>query len=96
MPDGTSPPGYNPLGGVAVLANNTWSAEQGRKALAVEWDTGLNAEYESESYRRQLVETSHKDGKTVLNRGDVSAAFESAANVKSKSMSKCSQPVTAT
>ena len=75
MPDGTSPPAYNPLGGVAVLATNTWAAEQGRKALAIEWDTGLNAEYDSASYRQQLVETSHKDGKMVMNRGDVSAAF---------------------
>jgi isoquinoline 1-oxidoreductase beta subunit len=64
-----------------VLASNSWSAEQGRKALEIEWDTGLNAEYDSESYRKQLVETSHKDGKTALNRGDVNAAFESAASV---------------
>jgi len=81
MPEVTSPPAYNPLGGVAVLASNSWSAEQGRKALEIEWDTGLNAEYDSESYRKQLVETSHKDGKTALNRGDVNAAFESAASV---------------
>jgi isoquinoline 1-oxidoreductase beta subunit len=81
MPEGTSPPAYNPLGGVAVLASNTWSAEQGRKALAVEWDTGLNAEYDSASYRQQLVDTSHRDGKTVMNRGDVSAAFGNADRV---------------
>jgi isoquinoline 1-oxidoreductase beta subunit len=81
MPEVTSPPAYNPLGGVAVLASNSWSAEQGRKALEIEWDTGLNAEYDSKSYRKQLVETSHKDGKTALNRGDVNAAFESAASV---------------
>jgi isoquinoline 1-oxidoreductase beta subunit len=81
MPDGTSPPGYNPLGGVAVLASNTWSAEQGRKALAIEWETGLNAEYDSASYRQQLVDTSHKEGKTVMNRGDVNAAFGTADRV---------------
>jgi isoquinoline 1-oxidoreductase beta subunit len=81
MPDGTSPPGYNPLGGVAVLASNTWAAEQGRRALAIEWDTGLNADYDSDSYRSQLVDTARKDGKTVLNRGDVAAAFEKAARV---------------
>ncbi len=81
MPDGTSPPGYNPLGGVAVLASNTWSAEQGRKALAIEWETGLNAEYDSASYRQQLVDTSHKEGKTVMNRGDVNAAFGAADRV---------------
>jgi isoquinoline 1-oxidoreductase beta subunit len=81
MPDVTSPPGYNPLGGVAVLASNTWSAEQGRKALEVEWDTGLNAEYDSTGYRQQMVDTSHKAGRTALNRGDVTAAFESAARI---------------
>ena len=81
MPEVSSPPGYQPLGGIAVLADNTWSAEQGRKALVIEWDRGLNAEYDSTRYRKQLVETSHKDGKTVLNRGDVDAAFEDAARV---------------
>jgi isoquinoline 1-oxidoreductase beta subunit len=81
MPDGTSPPLFNPLGGVAVLASNTWSAERGRKALAIEWDTGRNAEYESQAYRQKMVETSRKDGTTVLNRGDVNAAFESASDI---------------
>ncbi len=81
MPDATSPPLFNPLGGVAVLAGNTWSAEQGRKALKIEWDKGPNAGYESGAYRQQLVETSRKTGKTVLDRGDVNAAFESAAEV---------------
>ncbi len=81
MPEVSSPPGYRPLGGIAVLADNTWSAEQGRKALVIEWDKGLNAEYDSERYRKQLVDTSRKDGKTVLNRGDVDAAFENAARV---------------
>ncbi len=81
MPDATSPPLFNPLGGVAVLADNTWSAEQGRKALKIEWDKGPNAGYESGAYRQQLVETSRKTGKTVLDRGDVNEAFESAAEV---------------
>ena len=81
MPDGTSPPLFNPLGGVAVLASNSWSAQRGRAALAIEWDKGLNAEYDSESYRTQLVETSHTQGKTVLNRGDVNAAFEGATSL---------------
>ena len=81
MPEVTSPPGYNPLGGVAVLASNTWSAEQGRKALAVEWDTGLNAEYDSAGYREQLVETSSTVGTTVMHRGDVNAAVETAGRV---------------
>jgi isoquinoline 1-oxidoreductase beta subunit len=81
MPDGTSPPFYNPLGGVAVLAKNTWAAQQGQAALIVEWEHGANAGYNSEQYRRQLVDTSHADGNLVLNRGDVKAVFDSAEKV---------------
>jgi isoquinoline 1-oxidoreductase beta subunit len=81
MPDGTSPPFYNPLGGVAVLARTTWAAQQGQAALDIQWDHGANAEYDSGPYRRQLVETSHVEGNLVLDRGDVGAAFDSAARV---------------
>jgi len=81
MPDATSPPFYNPLGGVAVLATNSWAAQKGRAALRIEWDAGRNAEYDSQAYRQQLLETSRKTGRMVLNRGDVNAAFENAADV---------------
>ena len=32
------PTGFAPLGGVAVVADHTWAALQGRRALAVEWE----------------------------------------------------------
>jgi isoquinoline 1-oxidoreductase beta subunit len=35
-----SPAQFNPVGGVAVVARNTWAAIQGRKALTVKWDDG--------------------------------------------------------
>ena len=34
------PCGHQPMGGVAVIADNTWAAFQGRKKLKVEWDNG--------------------------------------------------------
>ncbi|MEX0584585.1 MAG: molybdopterin cofactor-binding domain-containing protein, partial [Natronospirillum sp.] len=32
------PAGFSPLGGVAVIAEHTWAAMEGRKALSIEWD----------------------------------------------------------
>jgi isoquinoline 1-oxidoreductase beta subunit len=81
LPATTTPPVFNPLHGVAVLASNTWAALQGRKALAIEWDLGANAEYDSDVYRETLVETARAGGRVALNRGDVDAAFADAATV---------------
>ncbi len=41
----TPPHHFQPLGGVAVIADNTWAAFQGRKKLNVAWDNGANASY---------------------------------------------------
>ncbi|HKV40530.1 MAG TPA: molybdopterin cofactor-binding domain-containing protein, partial [Blastocatellia bacterium] len=69
------PHGFQALGGVAVIADNTWAAFQGRKKLAVKWDSGGNAGYDSEQYRKELQETARKPGKLVRNTGDVDAEF---------------------
>ena len=45
--DGTPPPAaFAPLGGVAVIAKNTWAALKGRDALKLTWDDGPNASFE--------------------------------------------------
>jgi isoquinoline 1-oxidoreductase beta subunit len=69
------PPGFQPLGGIAVIADNTWSAFQGRKKLKIEWDNGPNATYDSDSYKNELYATARKPGKVVRNVGDVDPAF---------------------
>src|SRR5260370_16340271 len=52
----SSPPPahFNPVGGVAVLARNTWAAMQGRRALKITWDDGPNATYDSTAYNATL------------------------------------------
>lgn len=72
---------FKPLGGVAVLATNTWSAMQGRDALNAQFDGGENADYDTNEYEKTLWQSI--DGKDVnhLNRGDVDAALESADKV---------------
>jgi isoquinoline 1-oxidoreductase subunit beta len=41
--------------GVAVIAENTWAALQGRSALQIEWDEGSNASLSSEFIRGTLA-----------------------------------------
>ena len=79
----TPPAAFKPLGGVAVIARNTWAAIQGRKALKIDWDHGANADYDSESYARTLMETARKPGETRRNRGDTDAALKAAAKTVS-------------
>jgi isoquinoline 1-oxidoreductase beta subunit len=69
------PHAFQPLGGVAVIADNTWAAFQGRKKLNVAWDNGPHASYNSEQYKKELQETARKPGKVARNIGDVDAAF---------------------
>jgi isoquinoline 1-oxidoreductase beta subunit len=69
------PVGFKALGGVAVIANNTWAAMQGRERLKVEWEPGENAVYDSANYKQQLMETVRKPQKVVRNLGDVDAEF---------------------
>ena len=68
-------PAFQPLGGVAVIADNTWSAFQGRKKLKVVWDNGPNETYDSVQYKKELQETAHKPAKVVRSEGDVDSVF---------------------
>jgi len=74
------PPAFQPLGGVAVLANSTWAAFQGRKKLKIEWDNGPNETYDSDQYKKELQETARKPAKLIRGQGDVDQAFGSTAN----------------
>jgi isoquinoline 1-oxidoreductase beta subunit len=67
--------GFQALGGVAVIASNTWAAFRGAKALKVEWEGGPNAAFDSEAYEAELMATVTKPGKVVRSEGDVDGAF---------------------
>jgi isoquinoline 1-oxidoreductase beta subunit len=71
----TPPHHFQPLGGVAVIADNTWSAFKGRDALKIEWDNGAHAVYNSPDYKKQLQETARQPGKVVHTIGDPDAAL---------------------
>lgn len=78
MPDLTAPAGFKPLGGVAVIATDTWAAIQGRKALKIEWDHGVNAAYDSARFEQEMTATAAMAGDVRRDRGDVYAAFKTA------------------
>jgi isoquinoline 1-oxidoreductase beta subunit len=69
------PPAFQPLGGIAVIADNTWAAFEGRKKLNIVWDHGPNESYNSDAYKNELRATSHNPCKVARNIGDADAAF---------------------
>jgi len=79
LPSSPPPAEFNPLGGVAVIASNTWAAIQGRKALKIEWNKGPHGNYDSVVYKTELEAAARKPGKVVRNEGDVEAALKTAA-----------------
>ena len=70
---------FVPLGGIAIIAEDTWAAIEGRNALTVEWEDGGNAAYDSSSYREKLEASVREPQFPIRSKGDVDAAFASAA-----------------
>jgi len=63
------------LGGVAVLAENTYAAFQGKKKLKVEWTKSEHDVWNSDTFRKYLEDTARKPGKVVRENGNVDEAF---------------------
>jgi isoquinoline 1-oxidoreductase beta subunit len=66
--------------GIAVVADNAWSARRGRRALANEWTRGPHHEESTESFDRQCEELLAGQGQIVRDEGDCDAALSAAAN----------------
>ncbi len=65
--------------GVAVIAENTWAAMQGRKALTVRFDEGPTAAYSTPDITKMFIEYAQKPGAVAKTTGDAAAAMASAA-----------------
>jgi len=70
-----------PLAGVAVIADNTWSAMKGCELLEVEWELGPNATYDSAKQIQELTKEVAKDGRVRRTRGNFAAAKAGAKRV---------------
>jgi isoquinoline 1-oxidoreductase beta subunit len=76
MLDLAKPPyGFKPLGGAAVIANNSWAALQGRQKLKVEWDLGEHAAYDSAAYKQAMLDTARQPGRVARETGNVDTEF---------------------
>ena len=73
---------FGHLGGIAVVADNTWSALKGKEALKIEWDFGDNASYDTEAYMKTLRENVTKKGKLIQEKGDIERAFQQADKIR--------------
>ena len=73
------PSAFQPLGGIAVIAENTFAAIKGRSLLRLQWEDGPNGSYDSAQFRRTMEASASKPGKVVRSNGDVDAAFARAA-----------------
>jgi len=79
--EGAPPPSeFQPIGGIVVVAQDTWAAIKGRSLLEIDWDDGPHASYNSPAFRAELEAAVRKTGgKVVRNDGDTYAALSQAA-----------------
>jgi len=76
------PTNFNkPLGGLVVVAENTWAAMKGRDALEVVWNKGINANYDSQKYSAEMLKHAKTKGKARRTNGDVYKALSKAKKV---------------
>ncbi len=69
---------FQPLGGVAVLARDTWSALQGRRLLQVTWGESPHSALDDAALAERLVKIVEKPGAVLRERGDTPKALKSA------------------
>ncbi|MDG1732854.1 MAG: molybdopterin-dependent oxidoreductase [Thalassotalea sp.] len=73
---------FSSIGGVAVVADNSWTAQRALQQLNIEWDLGPNTVYNTKEYKQQLVKNVEKPAELITERGNLDKAFnDSAAKV---------------
>lgn len=65
------PVDVKPLSGIAVVATNTWAAQEARKKLEIKWDLGEHASHNSAPYTQELAERVKTKGEAVRSKAQV-------------------------
>ncbi len=85
--EGTGAP-MNVYAGVAVIANNTWSAIKARKLLKIKWDEGIyNKDNSADLFKKFAAKAKGKPEKQVFKKGDHPISSVPAANTFSATYS---------
>ena len=72
---------FGALGGIAVIASNTWAAIEGQKRLKVKWNGGENESYSSVEYMNDITANVHKKAKLIKKEGNLHKAFKDADHI---------------
>ncbi len=80
MPVPKGAPQFQPKGGIAIVAKNTWAAWQARKALKVVWDDGKNGGYNSVNFKKSLLQTVNEPQTHVREIGDTTNVLAKSSN----------------
>ncbi|MCA0931921.1 molybdopterin-dependent oxidoreductase [Lutimonas saemankumensis] len=72
---------FGALGGVAVLAENSWAAIKGNEALTIEWDPGENESYSTKEFMDTLTRNVENKAKLIREEGNVSGAMQKADKI---------------
>jgi isoquinoline 1-oxidoreductase beta subunit len=84
MPDlDKNPVSFAPLGGIAVLAKNTWAAEQARGKLNVKWSASPNDSYDSNNFRKELEARNRRQGDVRRDVGNIEQGLREATSTLS-------------
>lgn len=81
LPAAALPATFQALGGLAVIADNTWAAIKGREALEIEWDFGDNHSFQSDGFRGTMEQNVKAPAKEIRTVGDVAKAEAEAATI---------------
>ncbi len=82
VPATAFPAGFEvPMGGIAIIADNTWAAVSARNELQIEWDLGIHANYNTEAYLADMKARVKKKGKVRRVSGNIDQAMATASKV---------------
>ena len=68
-------------GAVAVVADSTWAAIEGCRALSCRWDSDLDSEFDSARLARMFRDRATQSGQLGRNEGDAPAALDRATRL---------------